>query len=528
MKRAAAFALIITLLTACSPAWDMPPLVVLPGDSSGAPTPVVPDITLPDGAASSRGFGLAWTPVDRLDPIGGRDTLNTALLPLLYDGLFVNDEAFETRPNLCASVITEDNTVFTLTLRNAVFSDGAPLQAEDVVHSLNLARADASPYSGRFENVISAKAGDGTVIIELSAPKARFASLLDFPIIPASSDKESAAPPGTGPYILGYDGDTGQAILTPNPFRAGHEELNPYRIELLDARDPVNLSFYFQYRHIAAVDYDYNDPLLPGLHSGGDRFDYPTSVMQYIGVNAALPPAESPLAWPDFRRALSMALDRESLCEGVFGGYADPALLPVPPSSALYDAEVSAGYGFDSSAARRILADAGCTDGDADGILEWPVSARKKVPLSFTLLVNTGNELRAAAAREWADALMPLGIALNVSIVSWAQYTSAIESGDFDLFWAQTRLSPDFGADAFLSPDDRALSGAVLNAAADAAEAADARREVYASLLERGNCITACFNRKTLLTQRGMFRAPTPAASAAFYGFTEWGITIDN
>ncbi|MCL2031049.1 MAG: ABC transporter substrate-binding protein [Oscillospiraceae bacterium] len=525
MRRVWPVILALLLLSACSPEWETPPLIVYP---SGEPAygPSRGPVSLPEGPAAGHGFGLAWTPVARLDPFTERDTLNIHLPGLLYEGLFTVDSAFEPRPALCEVMETEDNRRFVLRLREgAVFSDGTPLTAEDVVWSFSQARAAASPYARRLSVVSSVRAHtDGSVSVELHAPRARFAALLDFPI--AKKDSAGAAPAGTGPYILRHDGE-GYPVLSPNPHHKDAETLTPSRIGLSDARDPADLSFYFQYGHISAMAYDFNDPSRPGIHSGYERYDYPGATLQYIGVSAD----SGPLAQPLVRRVLSMAVDRETLCRELFD--AEAALLPAPPSGALYDASLTGDYAYAPTAALRLLSDAGCADTDADGVLEWP-DERRMLPLRFTMAVNAETPARAGAARRLADTLAGIGIELTVAVLPWDEYAAAVSGGAYDLFWAQAALTPDFDPGVFLDPGGALNPGAVpeetaaaldsMRSAPDADAEAAARRELYRLWLEQGRVIAVCFNQKSLLTRRGLFEAPTPASENLFFGFADWGL----
>lgn len=529
MRRVWPVLLALLLLSACAPEWEMPPQVIYP--SVGPDGTSRPPVSLPEGPAASHGFGLAWTPVSRLDPFTERDTLNVHLLGLLYEGLFAVDSAFEPQPQLCESMETENNRRFILRLRDGtLFSDGSPLTAEDVVWSFTQARASSSAYARRLSVVSSVRAQtDGSVSVELHAARARFAALLGFPIVKKDSAADPA-PVGTGPYVLSRDGE-GETILSPNVHRKGADTLSPSRIALLDARDPVNLSFYFQYRHVSAMAYDFNDPSRPGIHSGYESYAYTGATLQYIGIGAASGPLTEPLV----RQVISMAVDREAICRDLFGGNSTETLLPIPPTSSLYDASVAEAYAYAPTAALRLLSDAGCVDTDADGVLEWP-DGRRTLPLRFTMAVNAETPARAEAAYRLADTLSGIGIELEVVVLPWDAYAAAVSRNTYDMFWAQAALTPDFDLGVFLDPGGalsirggaaaRETSEALDDArsATDAEAAAAARTELYRLWLERERVISVCFNNKNLLTQRGLFEAPAPASEGLFFGFTGWGL----
>ena len=82
----------------------------------------------------------------------------------------------------------------------------------------------------------------------------------------------------------------------------------------------------------------------------------------FIGVyfyrfNTTRPPLDDPRV----RRALAMAIDRQSICDSVMYGAATPAVALTPPNLAGYTAKAHIDYNVEE--ARRLLAEAGYSDG---------------------------------------------------------------------------------------------------------------------------------------------------------------------
>jgi oligopeptide transport system substrate-binding protein len=105
--------------------------------------------------------------------------------------------------------------------------------------------------------------------------------------------------------------------------------------------------------------------------------------------------ASAPLKDPRVRRALSMALDRKSLCAAVYHAFAEPAFAQVRPGTGGYTAPHAASYQFDAAEARRLLGEAGYPGG------------RGFPPLELMLVgndpqtINMGEVVQAA----WKDVL---------------------------------------------------------------------------------------------------------------------------
>ena len=129
----------------------------------------------------------------------------------------------------------------------------------------------------------------------------------------------------------------------------------------------------------------------------------------YIGWNL-----NNPLfASVDVRRALGMAIDRAGIIEALCYGCARPCLGPVHPILWAYDADLEP-LPYDPAAARAILADAGWSDRDGDGVLD-----RDGVPFTFSLKTNLGNQLRMDAAVMIQSQLAAVGIAARPETYEW-------------------------------------------------------------------------------------------------------------
>ena len=81
------------------------------------------------------------------------------------------------------------------------------------------------------------------------------------------------------------------------------------------------------------------------------------------------------------RQAINYAIDRESIVNQVYDGFAEVAVSLTPPTvSTEIDANVT-GFTYDPDRALELFADAGWTDSDGDGILD-----KDGEPLSLTLV----------------------------------------------------------------------------------------------------------------------------------------------
>ncbi len=127
---------------------------------------------------------------------------------------------------------------------------------------------------------------------------------------------------------------------------------------------------------------------------------YPTRGFTYYEFN--LDP-EVTTKWQDqrVRQALLYALDRESIVNDILLGYAEVAQGTQPVVSYAYAPdEITTKYTYDPEKAKALLAEAGWTDTDGDGIVDKDGEA-----LSFELLYSSGSPTERPARRLHAGCL---------------------------------------------------------------------------------------------------------------------------
>lgn len=108
----------------------------------------------------------------------------------------------------------------------------------------------------------------------------------------------------------------------------------------------------------------------------------------------------------EFRRAVSHAIDRQAIIRGPFFGHGTESWsIMTAGNPRWYDSTIT-GAGHDPARARELLDGLGLTDRNGDGVREDAAGR----PVSFTLLYNSDNKLRAAMATLIQDDLAKVGI----------------------------------------------------------------------------------------------------------------------
>jgi peptide/nickel transport system substrate-binding protein len=151
-------------------------------------------------------------------------------------------------------------------------------------------------------------------------------------------------------------------------------------------------------------------------------------------------------AWfddPVFRRAVSMAIDRDHLIRGPFFGFAVRNWSTATPGNRRWHSSL-VGADYNPAKARALLASLGWRDRDGDGILE----DRDGHPVRFSLQTNADNEARKAMANAIAEDLRKVGIEVTPVPVQFnALITSLRSSFDYDaiLLGLGSGVPPDPG-----------------------------------------------------------------------------------
>lgn len=142
----------------------------------------------------------------------------------------------------------------------------------------------------------------------------------------------------------------------------------------------------------------------------------------YIGYNMRRPIFQDVRV----RKALGMAINVEEIIDFVLYGQAERTTGPYPKQTEFYNRTVDP-LPYDPDGALRLLAEAGWVR-NAGGWLE-----KDGQPLAFTLITNSGNEVRRAVMVVAQNAWRRLGIRVETLTMEWAVFINQrVDKGDFD------------------------------------------------------------------------------------------------
>ena len=142
----------------------------------------------------------------------------------------------------------------------------------------------------------------------------------------------------------------------------------------------------------------------------------------YIGYNMRRPIFQDVRV----RKALGMAINVQEIIDYVLYGQAERTTGPYPKQTEFYDPTVEP-LPYDPEGALTLLADAGWRR-NAEGWLE-----KNGQPLAFTLITNSGNDVRKAVMVVAQNAWRRLGIKVETLTMEWAVFINErVDKGDFD------------------------------------------------------------------------------------------------
>ncbi len=333
----------------------------------------------------------------------------------IFDQLVTRDDKGEIIPAIATAWKYKSDTEVVFSLRDDVtFHDGSKLTAEDVAFSINriIDKKFASPQLSQFNKIVSASvSGANEVTITTNGPyPVLLAQLVKLSVVPkqvidkVGNDAFNLSPVGSGPYKFekwqrgvdvvlarndGYWGKKG--VFARADFRAVPDsstrvaDLKAGTADLAVTLDP--------------------DLALQLQSSGGVKvLTAVTERIAYLKLNASAAPFDD----ADLRRAVAYAIDRQSIIDGLLGGYDKPV-------SQLASAEYT-GYvpgveslTFDPAKAKELVAKAG---------------AKAAQPITFLTSPTFDQRIVQALVQQLSD----VGFKVNVENVDFASYLQRVQA----------------------------------------------------------------------------------------------------
>ncbi|SES68127.1 ABC transporter substrate-binding protein [Paracoccus homiensis] len=380
-------------------------------------------VALMAGAATAQDsltLGMVLEPPN-LDPTGGAAAaIDEVVYANVFQGLTRFGPDGSVQPGLAERWdVEQDGKIYVFHLHDGVtFHDGNSFDAEDVVFSLDRARAEDSTNAQKvlFQGIENVEALDPlTVRVTLSAPDGNFPFKMAWGdavmVDPASADSLATAPIGTGPFRLEQWVQGDRVTLTAfDGYWGDAPALKSATFRFIS--DPTAAFAAMMSGDVQAFPNFPAPETLPQLEAD-PRFKVIVGTTEgetILAMNNAQPPLDNVAV----RRAIAHAINRQDIIDGAMFGYGTPIGSHFAPHHPDY-VDLTASSAHDPEQARALLAQAGISDLSLRLALPPPSYARR------------GGEIIAAQLRA-------VGIETQITNMEWAQWLETVfKGGDFDL-----------------------------------------------------------------------------------------------
>jgi peptide/nickel transport system substrate-binding protein len=352
-------------------------------------------------------------------------------IPSTVDGTFT--------PFLATGHQFTSPTTLVYSIRSGVkWSDGKPFTSADVAFTFNLLKkTPALDTTGVWSQLKSVTASGDKVTVTFKSPDVPFAATVSqVPIVPqhlwssiAKPDTTpNTKPVGTGPFTLKSFAPT-QYTFAKNTSYWQASKIAPTEVDFpaqssnqsTNQLDVSSGKFDWSYNYLPNVQQTYVSKA-PSTRS----YWFPPGGTIGLFLNLTKAPYNN----VDFRKGLSLALDRKAVAQKAVNGYTDAASLSgliLPNEQKWLDPSLpnNGVVAQNLSAAKAEFAKAGYTT--QGGKL---VHAGKQASMTLVMPNNFSDWI--AAAKEVSTQLSAAGISVHLDLPQYAQYEKEIGEGTFD------------------------------------------------------------------------------------------------
>ncbi|HEY7201686.1 MAG TPA: ABC transporter substrate-binding protein [Candidatus Dormibacteraeota bacterium] len=391
-----------------------------PGGQGGTPTP------------RAGGHIVVGVPTDpqKFTSVLMGDSVSAAVASYLNDPLLTKDANGTLLPLLAEAVPTpsSDGLTITFKLRDASWSDGTPVTADDVAFTYGLLIDPAnagvnSPFASPLRaNVSRVTAADArTAVFQMKRPYAPFLSAYctgaNFGILPRhvlgsltpqalNTADYNANPTVTNGMFKFVKWDRGsQVVLTRNDrYYRGAARLERLVVKTVSG-GTVAIANQLKTGEVDVGQIDVSQADSLRTADGVDvlSVDAPGFVYYVYQLDPAKP-ASRFFGSKDVRHALLLALDRQAMVDAILFKQASVADSPVTRVSWGYSKNVRTKYGFDRAKAEQLLDAAGWQKG-ADGVRQ-----KNGDPFRFEILLPAGIKYLEDVAASLQDQWKRIGV----------------------------------------------------------------------------------------------------------------------
>jgi oligopeptide transport system substrate-binding protein len=402
-----------------------------------------------------------------LDPQRANFSTEITIVKQLFSALFTYDESLAVVPDLADKMPTGDNggiskdgKTYTITLRDASFTNGRKITASDVVYSIQreLDPNIAGPYASFYYSIAGAKEyntalgtktapktpsaaeldqlktavgvtakDDKTVVFTLVAPAVSFlqqlaiwpAAVVPKEVIEKAGDKwtEAGTLIGSGPFTLKEWAHNDHITLIANPnWHRGKAILQQINIKMIEDEATTYAAYLAGDLDTTIVPpanrKEVMSPASPLNKELVQKTELTTFALEFNNQ-------EKPFDNPKVRAAFGTAVDRKAFIEGVLQGVGNPTTSWIPAGMPGNDASIGKKYEVDATKAKQLLSEAGYPNGQG-------------LP-KVTLMIRSSDTNRLIAQFLQDQFKKNLGVDMDVEYVDTATYQGRYTKSQFQM-----------------------------------------------------------------------------------------------
>jgi peptide/nickel transport system substrate-binding protein len=375
----------------------------------------------------------------RLNPVIANDSASGTINDQIFNGLVKYDKDIKLIGDLAERWdITNNGKTITFHLRKGVkWHDGVEFTAEDCLFTYQRLTDPkvVTPYASSYIDILKTEAVNKyTFRVTYKEPFSPALESWAMGMLPKhilegrdiNNDQFNRNPVGTGPYKF-KEWITGQKIVLEanNEYFEGRPNIDQFIYRIIP-----DSSTMFQELLSGGVDFMGLTPLqfarksnTRRIRENYNKFRYPANGFTYMGYNLRNPLFSNKRV----RQALSYAIDRQAIIDGIQLGLGKPCTGPFSYVSWAYNPNAKS-YPYDPELAGKMFAEEGWRDKDGDGVLE-----KDGKPFRFTILINQGNNERIRAGEIIQQNLKAIGIDVSIRVIEWQAFLEQIlEKHTFD------------------------------------------------------------------------------------------------
>ncbi|MBB5173137.1 glutathione ABC transporter substrate-binding protein [Texcoconibacillus texcoconensis] len=400
--------------------------------------------------------------IEAMDPHGVNDTPSSNVQTNIFESLVSQNEDMELQPLLAEDWEAVEEDVWEFTLRDDVtFHDGSEFNAEVVKANIEriLDPDIASPRQFLYEMVEEVVVVDDyTVQFVTEYPFAPLpshlshtgGSMISLEVIEADYAKMEEEDAQPGEYI--NNNPIGTGFFEFEEWVSGEKVvLNNYEDYWGENAKVDSVTFQVtpedqtRIGELETGSAHIIDPVSPSDHSrvnSGESTlvnEQDSLSLSYISFNTQKEPFDD----PKVRKAISKAVDKDVIIDGLLEGFGTPAVAPIGPNVFGFSDEVTQ-LEYDVERAQELLAEAGYEDGFETTI--WTNDSRDRQDIAEIVQAQLGE----------------IGIDVSIEVLEWGAYLDNTAEGQHDMFilgWSTVTGDADYGLYALFHSSNHGAEG---------------------------------------------------------------------